>query len=117
MIRRQQLAVGSDERVCTDDDAASVEEDRIEVNYHSFTDGNTVAMIAMKWRNDKCRRVRVGQQFLLATTQLIHVPCATLVEVPHRVIGLLDACLYLRVCIVVLHTRQHFLVFGHNLIL
>ena len=50
MIRRQQLAVRPDERVGTDGDTASVQEDAVEIDHRAFADGDTVAVVAMERR-------------------------------------------------------------------
>ena len=62
MIRRQQLAVGSDERVGTDGDTSAVQEHTIEIDHRTLAYADSVTMVAVEWRTDDHRRVRIGDE-------------------------------------------------------
>ena len=67
MVRRQQLAVRSDERVGTDGDTSTIQEHTVEIDHRTFADGDTVAVVAMERRTDDHRRMRIRDEGFDAT--------------------------------------------------
>ena len=114
VVRGKQLAVGAYQRVVADGYAAAVEEDAVEIDDHPFAEGDALAVVAVKRRDDQRRRVRVGQQVVYAAAKLLLVPCTALVQGTHRLVGVHDAGLNLLVGIVVRQVAEHFLVFCHG---
>ena len=86
MVGCQQLAVGSDERVSADGNTSSIQEDTVEIDHRTFAYADSVTMVAVEWRTDDHRRVRIRDECVDTAVQFVHVPCAALIEVPHGII-------------------------------
>ena len=95
---------------------AAVKKDGVEIDDHTLADGYPLAVVAVKRRDNKRRRMRMGQQIQHTATILFHIPRAALVQRPHRLVGVQDAPLYLLVRIVIRQVVDHLLVFSHRII-
>ena len=62
MVGGQELAVGTDECVCADGDTSAVEKDAVEIDKRTLADGNPVAVVAMEWRTNDYRGMRIGDE-------------------------------------------------------
>ena len=113
VVGGQQLAVGTYERVVADGDAAAIEEYAVEVDDDPLAECDAFAVVAVEGWDDECRRMSVGQEVFGAAVQFVDVPCATLVQCAHGLVGVPDAGLNLRVRIVVRQVVEHLFVFSH----
>ena len=67
MVRRQQLAVGPDERVGADSNTSVIQEDAIKIDKRTFAYADSVAVVAMEWGTYNHRRMGIRDEGFDAT--------------------------------------------------
>jgi hypothetical protein len=67
MVRRQQLAVGPDERVRADGNTSPIQEYSIKIDKRTFADSYSVAVVTVEWRTNNHRRMGIRDEGFDAT--------------------------------------------------
>jgi hypothetical protein len=67
MVRCQQLTVGPDKRVRADGNTSAIQEDPIKIDKRTFAYADSVTVVAVEWRTNDYRGMRIGNESFDAT--------------------------------------------------